>query len=741
MQNVSQAYKVSMKGNKRNRAYIKATIGIVNSDAQRNLTASDSRNNFTFFSTPDMLDFSGEKKIYATGEQNFSKADGSMYFLPSDKAEIGYNNGLVSNGILGTIYLSFGSVSGLDIKGMSIDFGECYPVDFSIEYDGGTYEYTGNKKSYWTTEDVFNGISYLKITPTKMVNGFCRLRIFNVVCGIANTFSNKDTISYSFKDYISPISEILPSQDMILIVDNQDLYYSADNPDSALAYMEVGQDIEVSFGYDIDGTGNVEWLPPNTCYLKSWSADDRQARFLATDRFDYMSDIYYKGLYRTDGISLYDLGVDVFQDAGLFPDEYFLDPHLKNVIVYNPMPPVAHSEALQIIANAGRCALYEDRNRRIHMQSSFVPDMLASSYDDTVFSHVENVLKNDTKDAYAMTSKEFSKVDGSLFFLPKDVDYLNTGYVSEEVSDWDGNFALTPKITITLDSGYIAYGIRINFRNVPPEQFHIITYYNDDTVGDVTVQNPGLEYVSNDQFDLFDRMELVFLKGAANSRVVIDNISIGDATDYHITYGYDLLQTPIGTRKNKVQSINIQRNIYKETTEASRELMQESVTISPDQNECVAYLPNASYDLSVSILDNTSISCAIIECSNYYAKLRFSGQTEEVIVKYSVSGKEYVVETNCYIKKHHPNGEVISWSNPMVSSQEHAKDLEEWLATYYLGDVEYSLKWRGDPRTDANDLFYLELKGREKTAIRCFQNELSFNGAWSGTMGARKVVL
>ena len=36
---------------------------------------------------------------------------------------------------------------------------------------------------------------------------------------------------------------------------------------------------------------------------------------------------------------------------------------------------------------------------------------------------------------------------------------------------------------------------------------------------------------------------------------------------------------------------------------------------------------------------------------------------------------------------------------------------------------------------------YLELKNREDALIRSYQNELTFNGSWSGSMKARKVVM
>ena len=898
MQNASAEYKESMKSPLRNRGYIRATIGVVYSTAQKNLSVDSSKSAIAYYSNPNIFTMKSASKLYATGEQDFARTDGSMYFLPGDRQQSMYNNGLVSAGLFGSIYLSFHGEEGLDIKGLAINFGDYYPVDFIVENDEGVHEYTGNDKSYWTTDDVFNGTSFFKITPSKMVNGQGRLRIFEIVCGVANTFSNENTLSYSFKDYVSSISEILPSRDMKLTVDNQNLYYSADNPDSALAYMEVGQEIEVSFGYDVSGNGDIEWLPPHTCYLKSWSADDVQAQFIATDRFDYLSDTYWKGLYRPAGISLYALAEDVLADASVGDQEYFLDPYLKDIIVYNPLPAVTHSEALQIIANAGRCALYEDRENRIHMQASFIPDKTISSNGETAFSHIENVLLDDDKDTYVMGSKDFSSLDGTANFLPRTGRYLHTGYISEAIytdasvflfcdnvdalayfsesgsrylknnpdelyatgeqdfsrvdgsmrflprdhgsdftpngfvsADLAGNlhFSLdqldkisfdgleidfgenyptefkietdagetsysldssyfkteesfsnityirikpvtmkqagrlrvnsiwlrnaytyadssrtlieTPKIAIDLEAAYVPYGILVQFRNLAPEEMHIATYYEGAVVTEWTVTEPGLEYITHDRLALFDRMIITFPKGIPNGRIVVERILIGDVTDYTLTYTTDLQATPAGTRKEKLQSINVQRSLYTESPAAARELAQETVTLSPSDNECTAYISNAAYGFSASVVDNASVSCQIVESSNYYVRLRFSGLKATTNVTYIVYGKEYVVDKYVYVKRHHPNGEIIQWSNPLISSEKHAKDLEEWLASYYLGDVEYEISWRGDPRVDANDLFYLELKNRDKAMIRCYQNELTFSGGWSGRMNARKAVL
>lgn len=741
MQLVSKEYKEAMQLPFRNRAYIRVSIGVVNSDAQEN-AALDEETEITYFSDGQKpFDGYTVTKPYATAEQNFSKVDGSMYFLPKETDGYSfYNNGIVTNDILGAVYISFGGLVGLDIKGMTIDFGECYPTQFTIQSDSGTKSYENNKQLF-TTEDAFDGSSYFIITPIKMLGGQDRMRIHQMTFGIANTFSNDKVINCSLKDYVSPISETIPSMDVSLTVDNQNLYYSPDNPESAIAYMEIGQEVKVSFGYDVTGNGDIEWLPETTSYLNTWSSDDVQAKFTATDRFYQLTDTYYKGLYRSEGITLYDLALDVLNDAGIEDErEFYLDPYLKRITVYNPLPAVKHSGALQIIANAGRCALFEDRANKIHLKASFVPDMQVSVNNKTDYSSIENLLKDNRKDAYAIASNNFSRVDGSLFFMPKDGSYKETGYVSNSIADADGKFTENPVITITLESGFTAFGMIMNFRNVAPQEFVIRTYYLSVLQDTYTVKNPDTEYITDYQFNDFDKMEIEFTKGHPNARITIDNILIGDVTDYRLSQTRDLNTNPIGTRQEKVKMISIKKTNYRESQEGFKELITEKVTLTEEMQHTV-YFSIASYGFQASVKDNSNIGVQIVASSNYFVAVKFTNATSGTEIELVIEGYEYVADESYYRVTHNPNGQEIEWSNPLISTDEQARDLEEWIATYYLGDVDYEISWRGDPRVEANDLFYLELKNREDALIRSYQNALSFNGAWSGSMKARKVVM
>lgn len=741
MQLASKEYKEAMQLPFRNRAYIRVSIGVVNPDAQNNAVL-DEETEITYYSDGKKpFDGYTVTKPYATAEQNFSKVDGSMYFLPKETDGYSYyNNGIVTKDILGSVYISFGGLVGLDIKGLTIDFGECYPTQFTIQSDSGTKSYE-NDKQLFTTEDAFDGSSYFIITPITMLGGQDRMRIYQIIFGIANTFSNDKVINCSLKDYVSPISETIPSMDVSLTIDNQDLYYSPDNPESAIAYMEIGQEVKVSFGYDVTGNGDVEWLPETTTFLNTWSADDVQAKFTATDRFYQLTDTYYKGLYRSGGITLYDLALDVLNDAGIEDErEFYIDPYLKRITVYNPLPPVKHSEALQIIANAGRCALYEDRANKIHLKASFVPDMQVSVNNKTDYSRIDNLLKDNKKDAYAIASNDFSLVDGSLFFMPKDGSYKETGYVSNSIADADGNFTENPIITVTLESGFTAFGMIINFRNVSPQEFVIRTYYLSAIQDTYTVENPDTEYITDYQFNDFDKMEIEFTKGHPNARITIDNILIGDVTDYRLSRTRDLMDNPTGTRQEKVKMISVKKTNYRESQEGFKELITEKVTLT-DEMQHTVYFSIASYGFQASVKDNDSIGVQILDSSNYFVTVKFTNATVGTEIELVIQGYEYVADESYYRVTHNPNGQEIEWSNPLISTDEQARDLEEWIATYYLGDVDYEISWRGDPRVEANDLFYLELKNREDALIRSYQNELSFNGAWSGSMKARKVVM
>ena len=748
MQIASDGYIGSMQQPFRNRGYVKGSIGIINSEAQGNAQISDSTELLYVSNTSKVFEDGAVSQVYAFPEQKFSKVDGTMYFPPETNSGQLYNQGAVSEDLYGEITINIGDgTSVYDIKGLTINFGEYYPTFFALTA-GDFYQEYECTSSAFTSDDVMDGINEIIITPMEMVNGSGRLRIYSMSFGMVVPFSNGKVVSCNIKDFVSATTESLPSKDVEIILDNQDSFYNPDNEESAIGYLELGQEVRLSFGYDVDGSGNIEWMPETLTYLKNWNASDTQAQFVCTDLFDFMSGTFYKGEYSSSGRTLYDLAKEVLVDVGFEEEQYYIDPYLKTITVNNPVPPVKHSEALQIIANAGRCALYDDRNGRIHLQASFVPDADITANAETAYSNIQNVLTQSDKMAYAEASQNFSVVDGTVLFLPENpVQYTpTTGFVSNAVADENGNFTTNPTITINLESEYTAYGLKIDFRNVHPQRFTIKTYNSSGyLVQSLSVVPTGNSYETSTTFNTFKKMVIEITKGSPNSRVFIDNIKIGDATAYKIRR-YDLTNSPVSSRKDKLRNMNIVRNVYSNETTTVSDLATEEVEVSASNTTHTIYLKDPAFGFSVSVEPSTSggttsVTAEITDSSSYFVAVQFKNVTKTEKVKVKITGKEYILSTEKYSKKHNENGADMEWDNPLVSSPSHAQDLEEWLSSYYLGVVDYQFDWRGDPRTDANDLFYLGLKDGRKRLIRAYENDISFNGTWSGKIKARAVVL
>jgi hypothetical protein len=738
MQKVSQEYKRSMKQILRNRSYMKVTIGVINQEAQRTAYIS-APDDYTYFSnlTKPFNRYTVDS-LYATAEQNYSPVDGSVLFLPRNANDGILNAGIVSEDLLGIIEISFSLP--YDIKGLTIDFGKAYPVNFIIESNNHTVTINSNSTASFVTEEVFPQATFIRLIPLAMVNGQGRLRVHQITMGIGIYFSNQKILNSTLRESISPISEDMPTLDFSLTVDNQDKTYDIENDASSINFLESGQECSVQFGYDIEDN-ITEWVPGAKIFLKSWQADDKQMKITAVDRFDYMQGTYFKGKYYSDGISLYSLALDVLTDAGVDPREYWLDGYLKDVIVYNPMPVVSHKEALQIIANAGRCILTQDREAKIYMKSSFIPDMVASSDNETYFSKTANVLTAGTKDMYATAVNNVTAAGGSQYFLPRSesgISYLNTGYVSEEVSGADGLFLINPSVDIVLEASYKCFSLAVTFSGNPPREFIIHTYLEGEPVEHLTVSEISQNTVISHEFSEFDKMELEFTKARANNRIMVDFIEFGEVTDYMLEKTTDLTKMPSGSKLERVKELQVTRTMYGEG-ETIKQLLK--VKTSVIDGEYIFNFSKACYGYACTLQGaTTGQAVAILERGAYYVKLAFAGFATETEITVVITGYEYNITTANTIQSLNSTGVIESWTNPLVSTITHAKDLGEWIGAYMAADREYSLVYRGDPRIDANDILFLENDYISDMKIRVQDHTLNFNGTLSGGMTVRRIM-
>jgi hypothetical protein len=738
VQAASNEYKDMMRRKWRNPlSYLRVTIGLINQQAQASAYIPE-RDVYTYYSDlVKPMDNYKVQELYATCDQDYTTVDGSMYFLPKDAADVVLNQGIVTDGLQGEIEIRFPVQ--YDIKGLTVEFGKAYPVDFTIISDNRTLNVTNNTDGHYVTEEIFEGATFLRFVPVVMVNGQSRFRINQITMGIGIYFDSKKILSATKKEHISPISEELPTIDFDVTVDNKDRAYDVENEESTVNFLEIGQRIEALYGQAMDD-GTIEWIPGTSLALKSWSADDTEMDFQASDCFDGMDSTYYRGQYHPNGMSLYDIAVDVLTDARVDYRDYWIDPYLKDVLVANPMPVVAHKEALQLIANAGRCILYQDRAGRIILKSSFVPDMSAASDNETYFSHAAAILDHAEKETYALSGQDYTGVSGTQYFLPRQTDgitYLNTGYVSEAVAGDNGLFADNPTVGITMEAAYKCFGLTLEFGQNWPDTVVFHAYYNGALQEDYMVSGLTQTYVVSHEFPEFDFLELEFVRGCPNNRVVLDNITFGDSTDYILEYGVELTKTPKGTQLAKVRELQVVRTIYNLSTEDTKELVRETIAVTEQDNQYTFYLSNASYDLSVGLIEPSEGQTAtIIGSSAYYATVELTGIVGAIEVV--VMGKEYLITQTKVSRQLNPTGSLEAWENPLVSNGAHAANLADWIGDYLKSDREYELQYRGEPRMDANDIAFLENKYVPDLLIRVTDHTLKFNGGLSGTIKARR---
>lgn len=835
--NVSREYKENMNAPLRNRMYVAVSLGVVNQEAQGN-------GNFT----SELAEWSNKEfpwnnrsveAEYATFEENFFKADGSMIFLPEeDEPQYNPNVGIASKDILGTITIAFPYI--YDIKGITIDFGDAYPTSFKIVTNEIEHTYTNDKAIFETTDNL-GETNTISIVPLAMVGGMQRLRIHKILMGVGLNYSNTEIQSMNIAENINAIANEVSSIDFDMTIVDPDNVYNVDNDDSFINYLQTGQPVNVSIGLDLEN-GNTEYVQIAKLLLSNWNSKKNSMSFSAVDKFVLMDEDYDD--YRIHTRTLYDDAVDILTFCGFEPDEYIIDDCLRDVTVTNPLPKTSCKELLQLIANAGRCIIYQDRDGLIVFKANFATvidptDVSVSTNGHADWSKPQNVMQGSDY-VYAEFTDNFFSADGSMYFLPENgEEYLETSYVSAQVADDNGNFydnlilypyqvtypytasGLTytlnndgsihvkgtatantwhglhnnnnntgnpwrvenvnfgindilyarcdikgtvkgktgymgnykntssatavgdifsrytgainiqngvytieqtqqqsidpttvnathiciylyfekdtevdatfypmltkledativpthyffgnkPLLTLELQAGFIYYGLSVLFDGNPPQQMVISTSYLGNDVSRFVIDNPEQNAYINETFKTFDKMVISFPKATPNNRVLVNKISFGELTDYHLTYN-NIIGDVEGHRETKIKNVLVK--VFSYTTE--------------------------------------------------------EGEIQEV-------------DDNVYYTQNiNAIGENITFENPLIGTMEHAQDVAEWLGFHYSNNVSYTAKYRGDPRLNASDLLYLESDVLNNLQVEIENHKLSFNGSLEGSLELRRAI-
>lgn len=387
MQPVSANWLNNQKQTLVEESFVEVFYDIADPDALVDASASDNGSIY-IANTPQIVSGVAKDIVpYATLERNIWLLDGSRKIIPeSDYGDTGYVSDILSNETCGfdkipIVEISFTEVHAPVIPGITITWGEVYneyAENFRVTaYNGATLvaEKTviDNKSVVSVVELDIENYDLIRIEILKWCLPYHRARISNVFIGINRIYTKTDLLEFEHLQEVDPLNAKLPKISVRFGIDNTSDEYNPNNEAGMSKYLMERQEIRTRYGYKLGDS--IEWIDGGVFYLSEWEAPQNgiSANFEARDLLEFMSSTYMKGVYSSEGVSLYSLAMAVFEEANLPLNsdgtvKWVIDDSLKNIYTNAPLPLVSLAECLQMIANAAACVLYTDRKGTLHIE-------------------------------------------------------------------------------------------------------------------------------------------------------------------------------------------------------------------------------------------------------------------------------------------------------------------------------------------------------------------------------------
>jgi len=700
MNRTSSLYKSEMKQYLRDRSYVWVYLGMISREAQNSAKVTSQ---LVDFAKDDIFGTTQFQGYYATFEENFFKADGSMYFMPEEaKYYSVLNQGAVSDN---SVTIQFDKA--YSFGGLTIDFGDVYPTEFTVNDGFETHTYQNDKAGTFIVNDGFENVETLTITPITMVGGDQRMRIHAIIFGLGFVFDNSNLISTKRVNTVDHLSLELPKKTFEFTIDNFKQEWTIDNPNSYARVLQEKQIVQVTYGRELPD-GSIYKIPGGKTSLQSWSNTHSTASFKAVGFLDDSNTTYYGG--KVSRISLYDLAVRVCEDMGV---DYKIDTFLKKLYTSNPLPIDTHKACLQMIANAGLCSMFEDENGTITLKTS----MKAPRYDITVenaeYSNTEKLTNGDEVYNLASFEKDYFKADGSLRFYG---DTDKQGVVS---NIYPTNNGLS--ITIEFEAIWTFTGLSFQFGIITPSTI-TIAEYNDNTLSEThTYDVDDTNYYIDYEFYEVDKLIITF-SNPDDTRIHLNKLLIGTITDYEISET-DMRELPTATQTERVRSINIK---YYEYVEGTKKVKAQT---NADVGENLVTFNTPCYGYTIE-------GCTIKESGAYYVVFEANEAG-----KVTIEATEYEKVENTYSYQLRRTGQDVVLENDLIGDADLAERVCEWLAEFYAGEVDYSISYRGEPALESGDRIYLENRFVNSNLILVTSEELTTGTGMSltNTITARQI--
>lgn len=376
-----------------NETFVEVSLEITDPDALADAEAEDNGGIYTSQSAPVTKTGDRTTHPYCTLEQNLWCLDGSRRVIPESNFEDDtYTSDVLSDETCvfsskrPTISICFDETHNKLIPGVTITWSKTYneyadTFEIIVYKEGDiiiTKEVTGNKSI--ETMVLFDFIDYdrVEVIIKKWCLPYRRARVEAIILGLSKVYGKGDLFSYSHKQHVDPISTSLPKSEITFSVDNVNREYDIQNPNSLAKYLTKNQEVKVRYGLKMDD-GSIEWVNGGVFYLSEWYAKQNgmTADFTARDLFGFMSDIVLDSdiLWEpVSGVRRISYVVEELLKRANLPQgsssnpRWVISESLRYVRCDAPVDTDTVANNLQLLANAGKCVLYQDRDGIIHIE-------------------------------------------------------------------------------------------------------------------------------------------------------------------------------------------------------------------------------------------------------------------------------------------------------------------------------------------------------------------------------------
>ena len=350
--------------------------------------ATVSTNNEAYFSeTAELVnDTDKDQETIASLELGLWGLDGTFSYLDDDIEDPGYVSSsvsLASNSTFSTvptIEISFPTLRQVLIPGLTITWSEAYgewATQFRVtSYNGDVQlnQVVVTDNTSITTQVWMDMVDYTRITIEILAwsHPNHRARCTDIFLGIKSVYYKEDLMGFEHTQSADLLSAVLPKNEITFRLRNEDNRWNPDNPTGVEQYLLEQQEIKVRYGMTVDG--QTEWIKGGTFWLSEWSTPHNglEATFVARDAIEFMNQTYTGTFNGT----LYEIAVAAFEQADLPA----LDTGEQRWSVEGAMleaysvdlsadpPELTIAEVLQMVAHAGNCVFYQDRDGVVRIE-------------------------------------------------------------------------------------------------------------------------------------------------------------------------------------------------------------------------------------------------------------------------------------------------------------------------------------------------------------------------------------